>query len=258
MGKTRRAQPPRERPNILVTGTPGTGKTTLAAALAAATSLRHVDVGLAIREQSLHSGWDEEFQCHLVDEDKARPPQLSRSIEHLLTHTLQVCDALEDQLSAGGNVVDYHSCGFFPERCAETQAPETLLLPFAQHSAHRPAGGSTWWSCFKSTTQSCTTACSKGRTIFPQERSTAPALTLFSPRGYSQRKMTENIDCEIFGVVLDEARESYAEGIVRPLQNETESDRARNLADLTAWVASFGKPSAEEVAKPQDKKRTKK
>jgi hypothetical protein len=29
----------------------------------------------------------------------------------------QVCDALEEQLSAGGNVVDYHSCGFFPERC---------------------------------------------------------------------------------------------------------------------------------------------
>jgi adenylylsulfate kinase-like enzyme len=73
MGKTRRAQPCRERPNILVTGTPGTGKTTLAAALAAATSLRHVDVGTAIREQSLHSGWDEEFQCHVVDEDKARP-----------------------------------------------------------------------------------------------------------------------------------------------------------------------------------------
>ena len=87
MGKTRRAQPPRERPNILVTGTPGTGKTTLAAALAAATSLRHVDVGLAIREQSLHSGWDEEFQCHLVDEDKARSSQLSRSTEQLLTPT---------------------------------------------------------------------------------------------------------------------------------------------------------------------------
>jgi polynucleotide 5'-kinase involved in rRNA processing len=62
----------RERPNILVTGTPGTGKTTLAAALAAATGLQHVDVGAAIREQSLHSGWDEEFQCHIVDEDKAR------------------------------------------------------------------------------------------------------------------------------------------------------------------------------------------
>lgn len=28
----------------------------------------------------------------------------------------QVCDALEDQLALGGNIVDYHSCDFFPER----------------------------------------------------------------------------------------------------------------------------------------------
>ena len=29
---------------------------------------------------------------------------------------MQVCDALEDQLATGGNIVDYHSCDFFPER----------------------------------------------------------------------------------------------------------------------------------------------
>ncbi len=28
----------------------------------------------------------------------------------------QVCDELEDTMKAGGNVVDYHSCDFFPER----------------------------------------------------------------------------------------------------------------------------------------------
>jgi len=31
-------------------------------------------------------------------------------------HCTQVLDELEDQLSAGGNIVDYHSCEFFPER----------------------------------------------------------------------------------------------------------------------------------------------
>lgn len=29
---------------------------------------------------------------------------------------MQICDALEDQMSRGGNVVDYHGCDFFPER----------------------------------------------------------------------------------------------------------------------------------------------
>jgi adenylate kinase len=28
----------------------------------------------------------------------------------------QVVDAMEEQMSAGGNIVDYHSCDFFPER----------------------------------------------------------------------------------------------------------------------------------------------
>ena len=29
---------------------------------------------------------------------------------------MQVCDALEDDLTAGGVIVDYHGCDFFPER----------------------------------------------------------------------------------------------------------------------------------------------
>ena len=27
-----------------------------------------------------------------------------------------VCDELEEQMAAGGNVVDFHTCDFFPER----------------------------------------------------------------------------------------------------------------------------------------------
>ena len=33
-----------------------------------------------------------------------------------MTLDLQICDALEDQLNVGGNIVDFHSCDFFPER----------------------------------------------------------------------------------------------------------------------------------------------
>lgn len=29
---------------------------------------------------------------------------------------VQVVDEIEDQMSEGGNVVDYHGCDFFPER----------------------------------------------------------------------------------------------------------------------------------------------
>lgn len=35
---------------------------------------------------------------------------------HELHCMLQICDALEDQMVKGGNIIDYHSCDFFPER----------------------------------------------------------------------------------------------------------------------------------------------
>ncbi|KAL7750637.1 factor activating pos9 [Sorochytrium milnesiophthora] len=87
----------RSRPNILITGTPGTGKTTTSELVAIATGLTHVNVGDLVKDKSLHEGWNDDFQCYILDEDK-------------------VCDELEEQMSRGGNVVDFHTCDFFPER----------------------------------------------------------------------------------------------------------------------------------------------
>lgn len=60
----------RTRPNILVTGTPGTGKTVLASELAQRTGLTYVNVGDLAKEKDLYEGWDEEFNCHVLDEDR--------------------------------------------------------------------------------------------------------------------------------------------------------------------------------------------
>ena len=60
----------RQLPNILVTGTPGTGKSTTCEQIAEATGLKHLNLGQLVKEQELHCGWDEEFQCHIIDEDK--------------------------------------------------------------------------------------------------------------------------------------------------------------------------------------------
>ena len=60
----------RSRPNILVTGTPGTGKTSLCEAIASATGYNHINIGTWVKDKGLHSGWDEEFDCHILDEDK--------------------------------------------------------------------------------------------------------------------------------------------------------------------------------------------
>lgn len=57
-------------PNILVTGTPGTGKTTTSEMIANATGLEHVNVGEIVKAKQLHEGYLEEFDTHILDEDK--------------------------------------------------------------------------------------------------------------------------------------------------------------------------------------------
>ena len=45
------------------------------------------------------------------------PPNLFTAFYYyVFVYLLQVIDELEDQMSEGGNIVDYHGCDFFPER----------------------------------------------------------------------------------------------------------------------------------------------
>lgn len=57
---------------IIVTGTPGTGKTTLAARLAQALPANHVDLPLLVEEEGLWLGVDEERGARLVDLARVR------------------------------------------------------------------------------------------------------------------------------------------------------------------------------------------
>jgi broad-specificity NMP kinase len=87
-------------PNILITGTPGTGKTTLASAVATRSGLQHLELSKLIQEKDLHDGRDEEFDTFIMNDDK-------------------VLDYMEDELkihTARNFIVDFHSSEFFPER----------------------------------------------------------------------------------------------------------------------------------------------
>ena len=63
----------KSRPNILVTGTPGTGKTTTSSALAETTQLRHIIVKDLVKEKNLHDGWDDQLDCYLINEGLVFP-----------------------------------------------------------------------------------------------------------------------------------------------------------------------------------------
>jgi len=58
-------------------------------------------------------------------------------------------------------------------------------------------------------------------------------------RGYSPKKISENIECEIMQVILEEARESYKKEIIWELQNNTLEDMERNVEGIVSWVQQW-------------------
>ncbi|KAG7007922.1 adenylate kinase isoenzyme 6 [Physcia stellaris] len=85
----------RENPNIIVTGTPGVGKTSHCELLSQTTGLKHLSINQLVKERGCHEGWDEEYKCWIVNED-------------------ELLDSIEDELKAGGYIVDWHACDLFP------------------------------------------------------------------------------------------------------------------------------------------------
>ena len=58
-------------------------------------------------------------------------------------------------------------------------------------------------------------------------------------RGYAQKKITENVECEIMQVILDEAREAYPEEIVIELQSDTIEDMEANVQRVLQWMQQW-------------------
>ncbi|KAL8761834.1 MAG: hypothetical protein Q9184_002077 [Pyrenodesmia sp. 2 TL-2023] len=86
----------RTKPNIIITGTPGVGKTCLCESLVGSTDLQHLSINRIAKERDCHDGWDNEMRSWIIDEDK-------------------LLDAIEDEIKAGGCLIDWHACDLFPE-----------------------------------------------------------------------------------------------------------------------------------------------
>ncbi|KAI5279560.1 factor activating pos9, partial [Ascosphaera acerosa] len=56
---------------------------------------------------------------------------------------------------------------------------------------------------------------------------------------YPEKKLQENVDAEIFQVLLEEAREAYDEEIVIALRSLTDDDIEENCQRIEAWVDAF-------------------
>lgn len=128
------------------------------------------------KANSLYEGWDDDYNCPILDEDK-------------------VIDELEEQMQKGGNVVEYHSCEFFPER---------------------------WFHA-----------------VFVLRTDNTVLYNRLQNRGYSGKKLEDNIQCEIFQTILEEAQDSYKTEIVHELSSNTPDDLENNLAQIATWVQQW-------------------
>ena len=58
-------------------------------------------------------------------------------------------------------------------------------------------------------------------------------------RNYPVRKIQENVQCEIFQTILDEAQESYKAEIVFELHSNTPEEMDSNLNKIQDWVKQW-------------------
>ncbi|RMD39688.1 hypothetical protein DV735_g5443, partial [Chaetothyriales sp. CBS 134920] len=98
----------RKFPNIIVTGTPGVGKTTTVTSLLSLASanttpipLKHLSINDLVKSRSCHEGYDSALQTYIVDEDKLMD---------------EVEKEIEDGGGEGGWVIDWHSTDGFAVR----------------------------------------------------------------------------------------------------------------------------------------------
>ncbi|CAH2241079.1 adenylate kinase isoenzyme 6 homolog [Pararge aegeria] len=163
----------RNLPNILITGTPGVGKSTISKLLSERIKYPWREVSKLAEEYSCLDEYDPEYQCPFLNEDK-------------------LLDIMEGMMAKGGNIVDYHGCEFFPER---------------------------WFDG-----------------VFVIRANNTTLYDRLSARGYTGKKLEDNIQCEIFETLLEEAQSSYKPEIVQELQNNTEEQLHSNVEGIVQWI----------------------
>jgi len=58
-------------------------------------------------------------------------------------------------------------------------------------------------------------------------------------RDYPEAKLQENLDAEIFGVLAEEARDAFDEGVVVELKSETVEDVDANCDRIMEWAETW-------------------
>lgn len=180
----------RADPNIIITGTPGVGKTTHCQELSQRTGLHHLDINEVVKKHNIGEPSDDPDDPNLkiVDEDR-------------------LIDCIENDLEEGGQIIDWHSCDLFP----------VSLIDLV-----------------------CVIRCDN-KVLYDRLKA----------RGYGEKKLQENMDCEIMEVLLQEARDAYDPQIVVELKSESTDDVDNNVERIEQWIKNWKKDHGKDGVKAQ-------
>ncbi|OHT03238.1 hypothetical protein TRFO_29427 [Tritrichomonas foetus] len=154
----------RSRPNFLVTGTPGVGKTTFSGMMAARFNMLHVPISRLIADKHLWHEKDEQRDCTIYD-------------EQLLDDEIQ---KIISEHPDGGIIFDFHCSDIVP-----TESIDYVLVLRCDSDI-----------LYKRLQQ----------------------------RSYDPKKITENVDAEIFRVVLDEVIDDFPQEMIKEITSDTMAD----------------------------------
>ncbi|OQO04469.1 hypothetical protein B0A48_09391 [Cryoendolithus antarcticus] len=168
----------RTSPNIIITGTPGVGKTTHCEELASKSGLHHLSINDVVKKHNIgeSSNDPEDPNTKIVDEDR-------------------LLDCIENDLEEGGQIIDWHACDLFP--------PSLIDLV-------------------------CVVRCDN-KVLYDRLKA----------RGYGEKKLQENMDCEIMEVLVQEARDAYDEEMIVELKSEEVEDVEKNVERIEKWIGEW-------------------
>lgn len=186
--------PLRTSPNIIITGTPGAGKTTTAQELASRTGLHHLDINDVVKKHNIGEKNDDpdDPNTKIVDEDR-------------------LLDVIENDLEEGGQIIDWHACDLFPVKLIDLV---------------------------------CVIRCDN-KVLYDRLKA----------RGYGEKKLQENLDCEIMEVLVQEAREAYDEEMIVELRSEKTEDIDSNVERIEQWIKQWKKDNGKDAVEAKEAKR---
>lgn len=108
---------------------------------------------------------------------------------------MQLLDCMEEFMSKGGNIVDYHGADFFPKR---------------------------WFDI-----------------VFVLQTNNTVLYDRLTARGYTGKKLEDNLQCEIFGTILEETKSSYSKKIIHTLSSNTEEEMEEHINMICKWTEQW-------------------